>query len=146
MWSTNEVGLRSQLLRWALLLSLVFAGPGVILSEWFLDKVQARVNDNLSEPWAPDAQRWIAHAFAYTMRRDLAAERYGLAAQTYERHGDMLMASEMLMTQAEEYEAAYKKYHAIPIYKYVAARFEGYPAGRRASEALTRIRAFGGGV
>jgi hypothetical protein len=139
MSTTDEIGTTNKLGKWLIILFLIVALPGALLSSWSLDKFQKVVNDNPEKDWAPDLQRWIAGSYANTLRPGPAAERYEWAANMYAGKNNFEMAGEMYLRQAQELEADNKKWSALPVYERIEKEYKDYAVGAKAHGAVIRL-------
>ena len=120
---------------------LLIFGPIVLLSDWGLGKCQGYVNDNQQKSWAADGQRYIATAYAWTMRPEQAAKAYEWAAVLYQKDNNQDQVAWMTLAQAQEVEDLPSgKYYAIPIYEGLAANYPNHPAGVEAKGCLVRLK------
>jgi hypothetical protein len=143
MSNSDEITTRNPVLKWLLIFSIVIGIPSLLLSAWFLGRMQGVVNDNAEKPWSADLQRWIAHSYAYTLRPERAAESYEYASRQYARFENWELAGEMQYDQAKEYEnmdAYLDRIKAAEVYERLADQYKDYPVGALAAKQLQRLK------
>lgn len=141
MSNTSEIGYPSRT-KWVVAVIVLIALPSLVLSEWSLEKIQAKFVHEAAQagkPWASDVQKWIAHGYGYTLRPKRAAERYGWAADLYARQGNYDEAGWCYFNKAVELEASNDKWTAKGIYEQVESDYKEYPVGAKAHGALVRL-------
>ena len=146
MSTTDEIGSPNKLGKWLLTAVILLGVPSFVLSAWSLERFHRVVEDNLDKPWCSDMQRWIANAYAYSLRPEPAAVRYEYAANLYRTQDNYTMAGEMFYQQAHAFEDmtnSNNKYTALAIYDRLAEDYRDYPAGAKAKAASTRIQTMG---
>jgi len=138
--NTDEIMSHLPVRKWVLVAIVCLMIPSLMLTSWGLEKFQKVVNDHSDKAWAADLELWIARCYAYTLRPEKASEKYQWAANLYHALGNDELAGDCLYHEAEECEAANKKWEAIPKYEYLADAYKDYPSGARAHNAVIRLK------
>lgn len=149
---SSELGGSNKLGKWFLIILLGIGIPSLILSQWSLEKLQGVVNDNSApeklkeKAWTADLQKWIAHAYNYSLRPEHAVEKYQWAGDLYSRLQNFDAAGWMYYDQGLALEDSGKyenKGRALEIYEKLADEYKEYPVGAKASAAAIRIKTYG---